>query len=53
MLNSLRASLAVAVPRLPVRALVSAGTVGVFGWLLTQDLVHPLVIYLFELYLSF
>jgi len=53
MLDSLRASIALAIPQLPVRALVSAGTVGAFGWLLSQDLVHPLVIYLFELYLSF
>lgn len=53
MLNSLRASFAVAAPHLPVRALVSAGTLGAFGWLLSQDLIHPLVIYIFELYLSF
>jgi hypothetical protein len=51
MLESIRAS--VALPRVPSRALLSAGTVASFGWLLANDLIHPVVIYLFELYLSF
>lgn len=51
MLQSIRAS--VALPNLPSRALLSAGTVVSFGWLLANDLIHPVVIYLFELYLSF
>jgi hypothetical protein len=51
MLESIRA--AVAVPRLPAQALLSVGTVVSFGWLLANDLIHPVVIYLFELYLSF
>jgi hypothetical protein len=51
MLESIRAS--VAIPRLPSRALLSAGTVASFGWLLAHDLIHPVAIYLFELYLSF
>lgn len=51
MLDSIRAS--AAVPRVPARALFSVGTVASFGWLLANDLIHPVVIYLFELYLSF
>ncbi len=51
MLDSVRAS--IALPRLPVRVWLSAGTLATFGWLLVHDLVHPAVIYLFELYLSF
>lgn len=51
MLESIRAS--VAIPRLPAQAVLSAGTIASFGWLLANDLIHPVVIYLFELYLSF
>lgn len=42
-----------AVPRLPVRVAASAGVVGSFVWLLAHDVVHPLVVYLLELYLTF
>lgn len=52
MLDSIRAASA-AVPRVPAGALFSVGTVASFGWLLANDLIHPVVIYLFELYLSF
>lgn len=52
MLDSLRESLAIP-HRLPVRAVLSVGSLATFGWLLTQDLVNPVVIYLFELYLTF
>jgi hypothetical protein len=52
MLDSLRESLALP-HRLPLRTLLSAGSFATFGWLLSQDLVHPVVIYLFELYLTF
>jgi hypothetical protein len=51
MLDSLRATLAI--PRLPARAALSVGTFGTFGWLLSHDLIHPLVVYLLELYLTF
>jgi hypothetical protein len=51
MLDSLRATLSI--PRLPTRALLSAGTATAFGWLLANDQIHPVVTYLFELYLSF
>ena len=42
-----------AVPRLPVRVMASAGVVSSFVWLLAHDLIHPLVVYLLELYLTF
>ena len=41
------------VPRFPVRVAASAGVVGSFVWLLAHDLIHPLVVYLMELYLTF
>lgn len=43
----------VALPRLPLRTAASAGVVGSFAWLLAHDLIHPLVVYLLELYLTF
>jgi hypothetical protein len=42
-----------AVPQIPVRVLLSLGTLVSFGWLLANDQVHPLVIYALQLYLSF
>jgi hypothetical protein len=41
------------VPRLPLRVAASAGVASSFVWLLAHDLVHPLVVYLLELYLTF
>jgi hypothetical protein len=45
------------VPFLPTRAMIqvmaSAGVIGSFVWLLANDLIHPLVVYLLELYLTF
>ncbi len=45
------------VPYLPARSLIrvmaSAGVLGSFVWLLANDLIHPLVVYLLELYLTF
>jgi hypothetical protein len=43
----------VAVPHVPVRILLSVGTVAGFAGLLAHDMVHPLVIYALQLYLSF
>lgn len=51
MLESLLKQLTV--PHVPVRALASTGVLGGFVWLLAQDLIHPLVVYLLELYLTF
>lgn len=51
MLDSVRKH--VAVPYVPGKVLLSAATVSSFGWLLANDLVHPLVIYTLQLFLSF
>jgi hypothetical protein len=51
MLGSLLKQLSV--PHLPVRIMASAGVVSSFVWLLAHDMIHPLVIYLMELYLTF
>jgi hypothetical protein len=50
MLDSVRKH--VAVPYVPVKALLSLGSLASFGWLLSHDLVHPIVIYALQLYLS-
>jgi hypothetical protein len=50
MLDSVRKH--VAVPEIPVKVLLSVGSLASFGWLLSQDLVHPIVIYALQLYLS-
>jgi hypothetical protein len=42
-----------AVAQIPVRVLLSIGTLASFGWLLANDQIHPLVIYALQLYLSF
>jgi hypothetical protein len=42
-----------AIPRLPVRVAASAGVIGSFVWLLAHDLLHPLVVYLLEIFLTF
>lgn len=51
MLESVRKS--VAAPQIPAKVVFSAGTLGSFLWLLTQDLIHPIVIYLLQIYLVF
>lgn len=51
MLDSVRKQ--VAVPYVPVKVLLSVGSLASFGWLLSHDLVHPIVIYALQLYLSF
>ncbi|HET9228891.1 MAG TPA: hypothetical protein VFR31_19590 [Thermoanaerobaculia bacterium] len=43
----------VAVPYVPGKVLLSVATMGSFGWLLAHDLVHPVVIYALQLFLSF
>lgn len=43
----------VAMPRIPVRIAIGAGTLTSFVWLLAHDLIHPIVIYALELYLIF
>lgn len=41
------------VPRVPTEALLSAGTLTSFVWLLLQNKIHPIVIYLLQVYLTF
>lgn len=41
------------IPHVPVRLAASAGVAGSFVWLLGHDLIHPLVVFLLELYLTF
>ncbi|MEE8278435.1 MAG: hypothetical protein V3R89_06915 [Thermoanaerobaculia bacterium] len=40
-------------PRLPLQALYPVLSVLAFGWLLAQDLIQPIVIYLLQVYLTF
>lgn len=42
-----------ALPRVPAQVLLSAGTLTGFSWLLLQDKIHPFVIYLLQVYLTF
>lgn len=49
--HSLRKSLVL--PQVPAQLLFGVGTVASFLWLLTQDLVEPLAVYLLQLYLTF
>jgi hypothetical protein len=51
MLDSVRKY--VAIPDVPVKVLLSVGSLVSFGWLLSHDLVHPIVIYALQLFLSF
>lgn len=51
MLDSLRRS--VAIPRVPLSAVLSVGTVGSFCWLLAQGAIHPLALYILQVYLTF
>lgn len=52
MLDSVRKH-AAAIPHVPARAVWSIATLASFGWLLSQDMVHPLVIYVMQFYLTF
>ncbi len=42
-----------ALPRVPAHLLLSAGTLSSFAWLLLQNRIHPVVIYLLQVYLTF
>lgn len=44
---------AVSLPQAPTRLLPHLLSVLAFGWLLAQDLIQPIAIYLLELYLAF
>ena len=51
MIESIRRSFAV--PHIPTQHLLSAGTVVGFTWLLLQDAIHPLIVFLLQVYLTF
>ncbi|MEM6794197.1 MAG: hypothetical protein AAF725_09445 [Acidobacteriota bacterium] len=42
-----------ALPKPSASALLSAGTLASFGWLLLQNRIHPAVIYMLQVYLTF
>ena len=42
-----------ALPRVPVQTVLSIGTLASFGWLMLQDKIHPIVLYLLQVYLTF
>ena len=43
----------VVIPGLPLQTVVPVLSVLAFGWLLANDLIQPIVIYLLQLYLTF
>ena len=51
MLDTVRRSLAL--PRLRIDVALTALTAVSFGWLLMNDLIQPLAVYLLQLYLAF
>jgi hypothetical protein len=51
MMETIRRS--VALPRLRVDYLATATTTLAFAWLLINDHIHPLAVYLLQLYLAF
>lgn len=52
MLESTR-KYAVALPKVSPQVALSAGTIGSFAWLLLQNQIHPIVVYLLQVYLTF
>jgi len=41
------------IPQVPAKMLLSGAVIVSFAWLLSQDMVKPIVIYALQLYLSF
>ncbi len=39
--------------RIPAQVVLSAGTLLSFAWLLLQNKIHPIVVYLLQVYLTF
>lgn len=52
MLESARNHVA-ALPRVPAQVLLSVGTLASFGWLLLSNKIHPIVVYVLQVYLTF
>lgn len=44
---------AAAAPRIAARWAIPVATLASFGWLLAQDAIQPLALYVLEVYLSF
>ena len=51
MLDSLRKT--AVLPQVPARVWLPAVSLTAFGWLLAQDVIHPAVVFLMQLYLAF
>ena len=43
----------VALPRIPTQVILPAGVLASFGWMLYQNKIHPVAIYLLQIYLTF
>ncbi|MEM9292633.1 MAG: hypothetical protein AAGD01_13205 [Acidobacteriota bacterium] len=39
--------------RIPEQALITTASLTAFGWLLANDLIHPVAIFFLQLYLTF
>lgn len=52
MLESAR-KIVVALPKVQPQLLLSVSTIGSFAWLLMQNRIHPIVVYLLQVYLTF
>lgn len=53
MLESTRKFVSVTMPRVSWKFVWAASTLVSFAWLLAQDQIHPVVVYLLQLYLTF
>jgi hypothetical protein len=51
MLQSIRRALPI--PQVPVHAVVCGTSVLAFGWLLANDSIKPIAVYLLQIYLAF
>ena len=51
MIEAIRKS--IALPRVPVDRVISVATIATFGWLLLNDQIHPLAVYILRFYLTF
>ena len=51
MLQSIRR--AVALPQIPIHAVVCGSSMLAFGWLLASDSIKPIAVYLLQIYLAF
>lgn len=52
MLQSARRRI-LAIPRVPTQHMLTVGTLASFGWLLLQNKIHPFIIYVLQVYLTF